>query len=154
MEVSYCEGWFRHFKKISGLLSEEEAKNREKNGEVYTVIIGDHENPFCFIEINKGFYGVSFLDDYKREFLSYNFDEQENGLLFLKEAINTEFEGNSDNMLKNTAYWFTPDGNVKIGESKPPFQKVEVIEKKADVSRNWEKKPEFGKYENLIKKDR
>jgi hypothetical protein len=154
MEVSYCEGWFRHFKKITGLLSEEEAKTREKNREVYTVIIGDHKHPFGFIEINKGFYGVGFLDDYIREYLNYIFVEQMNGLLFLNEVKYTEFEGNTDNILKNTYYWFTPDGNVKIGKSKPPFQKVEVIEKKVDVSRNWEKKPEFGKYENLIKKDR
>ena len=154
MEVSFCEKWFRHRKKIIGPLNREKAKEFDKNKKSYTALIGNPMQPHCFIEINLGCYGVNFLDKHKRVYLSYSFEEQENEMLFLIEAVYIEYEGNTDNMLTHTNYWFSPDGIVKIGKSEPPFQKVEVTEKKIDVVNNWEKKPEFGNYENLIKKER
>ena len=154
MEISYCEGWFRHQKKVVGPMTEKKAKELDKKGKPYTVIIGKPDHPKCFIEINLGCYGVSFLDEFKREYLSYTFDNKEGGLLFLDEAVYTEYEGNTDNMLTNTVYWFSPDGNVSIEKSKAPFDKAELTESKTDVSKNWEKKPEFVKYESLIREDR
>jgi hypothetical protein len=154
MEVSFCEGWFRHHKKIVGPMTEKKAKELEKKGKPYTVIIGKPDHPKCFIEINLGCYGVSFLDEYKREYLSYSFDESGNNMLFLDEVISREFEGTSDTVLSGTVYWFSPDGTVKIEKSQAPFQKAELIESKTDVSKNWEKKPEFGKYESLIREER
>jgi len=154
MEMNFCERWFRQKKMIIGPMNIEKAKKLDQKGKPYTVIIGSSENPEFFIEVNKGFYGVSFLDDLKREYLLYNFEEITEGMLFLKEAIHREFDGKKDPVISGTVYRFSPDGTVKIEKSKAPFEKAEMFEKKTDVSKNWEKKPEFGKYENLIKKER
>jgi len=154
MDVSFCDKWFRYQKKIIGPLSWKKAKKMDEKGKSYTVIIGNQMHPYCFIEVGLGCYGVRFLDEMKREYLSYTFEEQEDGMLFLIEAIYRKFDGESDTVTNGEVYWFSTDGTVKIDKSKPTSEKAVILEKKADVSKNWEKKPEFGKYENLIKKDR
>jgi len=152
--ITFCERWFRRKKRIIGPIKVEDALKLEKEGNPYTVIIGNPQHPDCFIEINSGSYGVSFLDEFKRDYFRYTFKEESNGMLFLYETIFREYNGESDSILTGTIYWFSPDGKVKIEKSKAPFKKAELIEKETDVSKNWEKKPEFGKYDNLIKKER
>jgi hypothetical protein len=154
MEINFCEGWFRAHKTITGLMSFEKAKKLDLKGKPYTVIVGNQNNPYCFIEIGFGNYGVNFLDTLKRVYLSYGFLKKENGMLFLSEVINKEFDGNTDNISSKEIYWFKPDGKFTYGIAHPPFEKIELKEKIVDVNKNWEKKPEFGKYDSLLKINR
>lgn len=70
------------------------------------------------LEVNKGFYGVSFFDEKKREYLLYNFEEVE-GRLFLKEAIHRDYAGDSVKPSAATAYRFKIDGSVTIVMCRP-----------------------------------
>lgn len=153
-KVAYYERWHRYAKEAVGPLSIDEAKRLEAAGEPHTVIIGDPEHPRCFIEVSEGCYGVSFLDDRKREHLMYTFEDTGDGKLFLKEALNREFEGSTDEVARGTTYRFSADGRVQIEKAERPFKQATRTETQADVSKNWEPKPSFGEYSRLVRKDR
>ncbi len=153
-KVAYYEGWHRYAKEAVGPLSAEEAKRLETTGEPYTVVVGDPQQPHCFIEVSERCYGVSFLDDLKREHLMYTFEDTGDGKLFLKEALNRDFEGGTDEVARGTTYRFSADGRVQIEKAEKPFRQATVTETQADVSKNWEPKPNFGDYSRLIRKDR
>lgn len=150
----YCERWHRHYKEMILPLTAEEARRRDKDKDLYTVVVGEADAPYCFIEINLGMYGVSFLDEHKREYMAYTFDEIEEDRLFLKEAVYRDYQGNSNEVVRATAYRFSPDGRVSVEKTEAPFRQAGVTEGQADVSGNWEPKPHFGDYAALIRKDR
>ena len=153
--MSYFERWHRHFGEAIGALTAEDARRRHAAGEPYIVVIGDPREPGCIIEINRTFYGVSFFDVRKREYLLYNFEQVDGERLFLKEAIHREYS--SDEVSRPsaaTAYRFKPDGSVTIESSSGAFNRAEVEQSQTDVSRNWEEAPEFGRYDGLIRKER
>jgi len=154
VEVSYCDRWHRYLKEIIHQIEVDEARALHDSGKPYTVILGESRSPFCFIEINLGCYGVSFLDEQKREYLMYTFEDTHDGRLFLKEAIWREFIGRSDEVKKGTAYHFSQEGTVSIEDVEHPFHQSTVREHSLDVSANWESRPEFGEYEALARKDR
>jgi len=146
-------------------LLEEAAFEAHENEGVYYVTIFDNEKPYCFIDINKGFYRVCFLDDNLRTYLSYTFMGEDNiadwrknygHKLFLEVAVFWEFEKNSDKIKKITDYIFKPDGSLHITER--DLLKNEQLDREAkekiDVSANWEEYPEFGKYDSIIRKER
>ncbi len=135
-------------------MTEAVARSLDRAGSPYTVIIGKRESPFAFIERSSEFYGVNFLDERTRVYLTYSFEEVQPGRLFLKEAIFHEFADDQDEPSKSTAYWFHTDGQVVIETVEYPGRKASRVEKRVDVERNWSKKPEFGRYEELIKAER
>jgi hypothetical protein len=153
-KVAYYEGWFRHAKKAVGPLRTDEAQRLDSTGEPYAVVIGDQDQPECFIEVSRGTYGVSFLDPLKREHLMYTFEDAGDGRVFLKEAVYREFDGESDTVAKATIYRFSRDGHVQVEKGEKPFRKAAVSDGAADVSRNWEPKPVFGEYRQIIRRER
>lgn len=154
MRVSYCERWARHHKEMVNEMSSQEAERLHRDGGLYTAVFGEPARPDCFVEVNRDFYGVSFLDGLGREYLMYTFEETGPESLFLKEAIYREFKGDSDAVLRGTAYRFSVDGSVSIEKSEEPFKRSELTRGETDVRRNWMKKPAFGDYDELIKKER
>lgn len=154
LRVLYGERWHRHGKELTRLLTPEKARLRDEKGEIYAVVIGDPAAPYCFIEVNGGYFGVGFLDEQKREYMSYTFDELEAGKLFLCEAAYREYKGRSDQVVRGTVYRFFPDGRSLVEKVEEPFRQAKVTEGRSDVSKNWEPKPSFGEYDGLIRKDR
>ena len=154
MQLSFCERWFRHQKKMIKPLKEKKARQLDASGKPYTIVIGDPDQPYCFIERNKLYYGVHFFDQLKRVYLIYSFDEAGENKLFLNEAIYHSYDGDNDEVLEGTIYWFSPNGKVTIEKVEYPSNKARRIEKTIDVSKNWEDIPEFGHYENLLEIER
>lgn len=152
--MSYFERWHRHYAEAAGALTNEDARRRHAAGEPYAVVIGDVRAPDAIIEVNRGFYGVSFMDHRQREYLLYNFALVDDGRLFLKEAIHREFAEDEARTKEATAYRFKPDGSVAIEKSSGAFNRSEMTESRTDVSSNWEEVPEFGGYERLLRKER
>jgi hypothetical protein len=152
-QVTFWEGWHRHAREPVGSLSAEQAERRERNGRLYLVLLGNPEQPRCFIEVNGDFFGVSFLDEKKREHLMYTFEELEPQKLFLSEAIYREF-GASSTIVQGTAYRFTPGGQATVEHSEPPFNRSTITDVEIDVSKNWEPKPVFGDYASIARKER
>lgn len=154
MKVTYFQTWHRHLREGVDALTQDEAKARDEAGYGYVAVIGNPEHPVSFIEIHDGFYGVSFLDADRREYLMYSFEELEPGKVFLREAIFREYEGDSAKAARASAYRFDPSGTMSIESGAQPFQQVTVKEREADISRNWERKPRFGEYADIVRKER
>jgi len=141
------------------------AKYASDNQLLYFVTVFENEKPFCYLEINKGFYRVSFLDDKLRTYMSYDFygkdinvswRKEYGNRLFLEKTIFWEFKGNTDDIIKITDYIFKPDGSFHtIERDLINNEQVDSEAKnKIDISSNWEEYPAFGKYDSLIKIER
>lgn len=154
LPLTYFERWHRHAKKPIGPLSEETARERHEALQPYVVVAGPQSAPLAFIEIAGDFCGVSFLDEWQREYLMYTFEALEQDRVFLREATHREFEGSSDVVVRGTVYRFWPDGRMMIERAEQPFRRSSVDESSADVAHNWEKRPSFGRYGQLLRKDR
>ena len=152
--LTYCKSWFRAKKCITEAWTESKARAAHDKKKLYGVVVGDLESPFCFLEINKGFVGVGFLDSHAREFLYYAFQEIAPGILFMRDSTYREYVGDTDKVSMGTTYIFREDGKVKV--RKQTFDPTESsrMETISDLSQNYDTWPEFGKYDNLIKIER
>jgi hypothetical protein len=152
--IFYCKSWFRAEKRPTEIWTEEQAKTAHLSKKLYTVLVNSIEKPFCFLEINKGFVGVGFLDDMARESLYYAFKEIEPGKLFLSMATHREFDGDTDTIIVGTTYIFDPSGLAKIQKQHFKPRNMEVANSSVDVASNYSHWPEFGEYDDLIRIER
>ncbi|WP_152977074.1 hypothetical protein [Franconibacter pulveris] len=122
----------------------------------YTVLIGSDSAPSCFINImrNSGWVSVSFLDEYLREYLFYNFQIEDVGILFLSMSVYREFAGDTDLVINGTTYHFKKDGHTIIIENNVSNNTSEMSETYSGVAGNYDRFPEFGEYDSLIRKER
>lgn len=155
MRYEYFDGWHRHYRDPVGQLTEKEAKDRASTGAGYCVVVRGEDSLYqSFIEVNEGYFSVNFLDEEKRVYLTYGFEEVDSDRLFLKQAIFSEFRGTNDEPQRTTAYYFNRSGSITIERNEAPFEKSTVEDGHCDVSNNWESKPPFGIYDALLQQER
>lgn len=106
------------------------------------------------MEFNRDWIGVNFLDRLLRVYLNYSFVEVEPGRMFLTMSTYREFEGLSDNVKNGTTYIFKQDGLVLLREQDVTNKVLRTSKRMADVSGNWDKYPNFGEYESLLRLER
>jgi hypothetical protein len=152
----YCKSWFLAKKRPTEIWSEEQARRAHDERRPYTVLVNDLERPYAVIDVagDTGFVGVTFLDDLLRESLSYHFKEVEQGNLFLSMATHREFDGDKDQVRLGDSYIFSQDGKLIIRKQSFNPQSLEEANSSADVSGNYEKYPDFGSYDHLLKIER
>jgi hypothetical protein len=97
---------------------------------------------------------VLFLDELKRGYLSYQFDNSGSGKLFLSISIYREYADASDEPAKVTTFKFRPDGAMEIYVVDPKASMEQEKTGTVDVSPNWEAYPDFGQYSNIRRLDR
>lgn len=153
-QIFFCKSWFRAKKRPTELWSEDQAKAAHEAGGLYTVLVDSAEEPYCFLEVTEKAVGVSFLDDFLRESLSYDFQEIEPGRLFLTMATYREFEGDTDRVVSGTSYIFSQDGVVSTRREFFNPYKLETATSSADVTANHSPKSKFGQYGDLIRVER
>ena len=153
-QMTYCKSWFRARKQPTEIWPEEYARSAHLNKKLYGVIVGPVDRPFCFLEINKGFVGVGFLDILSREYLYYAFKEVRFGTLFLSMTTYREHDGATDKVENGTTYLFQENGTVEI--EKQFFNPLVTQNSRSshDVAKNYDVWPEFGQYDHLIKSER
>jgi hypothetical protein len=134
----------------------EAARNAHSKELVYYVTILNKEVPINFIEINKDFFRVGFLNDDLVNYMSYDFHGVNPGKLFLQNVYYWDFDQKSEEKIKMTEYNFTLEGGLTIVERDYMIneQVISEAKNKIDVWPNWEDYPVFGRYENLIRKER
>lgn len=156
MKIIYTKGWFRSQKRPLEIYSEDYAKSLFVSRGIFTTLIEDKGRPYCFINFNNKFVYVGFLDEFKREYLGYEFWEEKPGKIFLKEVQFWEFEGDTDEKLNSTRYRFTPEGELGIEKRNNKTREAvrEYAQNKVDTSVLWEDYPEFGHYDAIIKIER
>lgn len=155
-KVYYCKNWSIGYKEPIDLWMEKKARKKHDAGESYTVLIDSESTPSCFINImrNSGWVSVSFLDEYLREYLLYNFKVLGVEALFLAMAVYREFNDDTDQVVNGTTYHFKEDGHTIIIEDNISNNTSERSETYSDVTGNYDVFPEFGEYNSLIRKER
>jgi hypothetical protein len=160
MQVTYCEQWSRHYSHPHKPLTEKQARERHRQGKLYTALLGDPAH--CFLEFS-AFRSVcvEFLDEALRSVLLYSFQEKQPNSLFLSEAIIRRYDADpqANSGYPNSAdlYDFDVDGRLIIRHSViTPRATTRVGEEETttDVTQNWEPFPEFGCYDGLATRDR
>lgn len=152
-------GWFQHGKQVVGIQPIKKLQNLHGK-KPYSIVVGENkEHPFCFLEVGVTRILVGFIDENKREYLSYDWIRESNGKLFLNTGAYFEYGVNKhgdDEISVLTEYVFTVEGQLKIITSDNRTNQREVLtaKNKVDVSGLWEDYPEFGCYDNLIKIER
>jgi hypothetical protein len=154
MTYEYFDGWHQHYREPLQPLIIQEARRRDTEGEPYCVVVrgesGDYE---AFIDIANEYYAVNFIDEHRRVYLSYGFDDVGDGRVFLDDASQFDYrEGDErDEPYEITSYTFRQDGYLAISHVLTGSTKGTIKEGTCDVSGNWETRPKFGEYENLLK---
>ncbi len=153
-KVIYCKYWSRNERLPIQVWNLEKARKAHEDRSLYTVVIGDNEHPKCFIELAKGFAVVSFLDNFFREYLVYQFKEVETNKLFLVMALHRDYVDDTPELLKATTYNFSQDGLINIRKRCFNTDNLEVSSIKSEVFSNYENYPEFGDYDSISKPER
>lgn len=153
-QITYCKSWFRAKKIPMELWSESDARTAHEGKKLYGVIVGPVERPFCFLEINRNFVGVGFLDIHARETLYYAFREVRPGILFLSMATYRDYIGETDKVATGTSYMFQEDDVVMVQKQTINPPNSETFKIAADINANYSVWPEFGRYDDLIRVER
>ena len=153
-KIFFCKLWFRGHKKATDLWPPERAKEAHEAERLYTVLVDSIERPNCYLDITNKFVGVSFLDENLRDCLEYHFQEIEPGQLFLSKAVHRQYNGSSDTVTQGDTFMFKPDGRVHMRKGFFNPHRLETADTTADVRGNYSPFPEFGEYDDLIRKDR
>lgn len=153
-QIEYCRKWFAAKQRPLDVMTSEGALKLHESGEAYTAVIRDLEgNPRNLVDFANGIYLVSFLDDLKRIYLTYQFDVVNNEKLFLTFATHHEYDETGKEVEKSV-YAFKPDGSLYIEKRDYLTSEVATANNNTDVSGNWESLPVFGDYSNITKANR
>src|SRR5204862_2377374 len=83
-KMLFGTSWFRAEKRITEPLDGDVARQRHLERESYCVLMTSDDQLEIYIEFNNDYVGVGILDEYKREYLSYQFQDIEPNRLFLQ----------------------------------------------------------------------
>ncbi|MCU6209476.1 hypothetical protein, partial [Enterobacter cloacae] len=72
----------------------------------------------------------------------------------LSMAVYRKYDGDTDIVINGTTYHFKEDGQTTIIEDNVSENTSERSETYSDVAGNYDRFPEFGKYDSLIRKER
>lgn len=154
-ELFFCDKWSGNYKEPRGLMSKSSAEVAHGKRKTYTVLVGSENKPSCVLDVGDGFVFVNFLDIHLRKYLSHQFIEIEPGELFLQQAVERKFKGDSDTVASAKEFKFKIDGVVHVREvTLFPESVVDEYDVLADISGCYEHYPSFGEYESLIIRER
>lgn len=154
MELIYCDKWSNIKKKPWEIIDEGTANLFHTKHKPYTVILSEDSAPKFIIDISDKSVSVNFLDNQIRKYLQYDFKVTKSGKLFLKTAINWEYEGNSDSETSCMIFGFQENGYTAMEKRDMKTGEVEERETYSGVEGNWENYPQFGHYLYLCKEER
>jgi hypothetical protein len=155
VRYEYFGGWHRHYKEPFEVLTEAEARRRHHKGEAYCVVArGNGDGAEAFVEVTSDYFGVNFLDARSRVYLTYGFEDVGGERLFLRQALFSEFSNETDQPSGSVNYYFTEDGAVTIERMAALSRSGASTEKPVDGTGNWERRPDFGQWAGLLRKER
>lgn len=154
MVIQYFQKWVQIKKAPAVPFSLEEAQMRHQERKPYVAIISDDHKPLYVVDIAADWVSVSFLDDWARIYLDYDFRELRKGELFLNRAIHRQYKDGRDDILLSVMFKFEPDGKIYIERRNYETSIIEEKESFADPAVNWEKFPQFGEYSSLCRANR
>lgn len=154
MEICYCDKWSNVKKKPWNIIDENLASINHKNRQPYTVVLSDEGKSKYVVNITNKWVSVSFLDDFLRKYLQYDFIVKENEKIFLRTIIYWEYADDTDTELKSMIFGYQENGHINMEQRNSMTGEIEERETVDDVTRNWDVYPQFGEYIHLCKEER
>lgn len=154
MEICYCDKWSNIKKNIWNTMDENTASINHENRQPYTAVLSNGGQPKYIVNVTDKWVSVSFLDDFLRKYLHYDFIVKENKRIFLRTIMYWEYKDNTDTELTSMIFGYQENGHIAMEQRDAKTGEIEERETKEDVSNNWDKYPEFGKYDYLCKEER
>lgn len=160
MQITYCEAWSDQLRSPTNVMGEPQARERDRRGEPYCVVLGNTASPEAILEVawENAYLGVSFIDEEGRIHTKYIFRKMENGKLFLRDVTvwnypeGAQFEFEADHI---ESVEFRPDGYASRTVDDSASDQIEKTEyTDVPVETNWEPVPEFGHWESVARYDR
>ncbi|WP_242220236.1 hypothetical protein [Bacillus cereus group sp. BfR-BA-01380] len=152
MGIYYCDEWSNIKRKPWNIIDEKTASTLHENCQSYTAVLSDGGQPKYLVNITDKWVSVSFLDDFLREYLNYDFVVKDDNRIFLRTIMYWEYEGDTE--LKSMIFGYQENGHIAMEQRDSKTGEIEERETKDDVSRNWDCFPEFGQYLYLCKEER
>jgi hypothetical protein len=115
------------------------------------VVTGEAGDYNAFINIANEYYAVNFIDDRRRVYLTYGFEDVGDGSVFLNDVGHLEYR-DGDEPYEIMSYFFKQSGKVALQRAASNSTKATIQEGTCDVSANWDTRPKFGEYENLLER--
>jgi hypothetical protein len=159
MQVSYCRRWNFMYSQPIDPLTEEQARKREQEGELFTAVLGDPTDPMVLVEVQHGHVRVNFLDRFRRKSNSFDFRPQGDGTLFLHHITNWAYPDDEfrtlsgSSVIKSVEYELPDIAHLEIRD-KPADLITNQSYREVDLSTHWEPVPAFGDWLSIARYDR
>ena len=152
MEIIYTKGWSSRRRIILEKIPKEEARNLYSRGRQFSAVTGEEGKPYCFIDFGNKFIYVGFLDDYKRNYLSYEYLKYNFDKIILKDIYSWKYEADTDNKQLLSRYRIAADGNFTIEKTNYKTDEKTIKRGRGVIEGRvlWEDYPEFDNYNNII----
>lgn len=141
----------KHEKKKTPLV--EAAREAFEKEWVYFASAFEGSKPMAFLEMNRGFFNITFLDEQLRKYRMMTWNRGPSGQIFLREAQSWEYDGESDEMTSTIIRTYDPEGTVTTEFTIFPSYDTISQEFPCDVSHHWVDFPKFGEYEGIMRMD-
>jgi hypothetical protein len=157
----FCERWHDREHRPGTVISELAARHRDAQGQPYTVVLGNPDQPDAVIDVNWSldYLGTWFLDEKLRRNIHYAFARVDSKTLFLQQIILWEYPDEAvrgiHTATKITTLTYDQDGIVHEAID-DAVAAVEEVVSRSDVplDMNWEQVPEFGDWSRVARRDR
>lgn len=149
MEKVYGERWWNKKNRMVKEMSENEARTIHESNGCYCMALLEDSVAKYVIDFSSKHVIVRFYED--GLCLSYDFVKTQEKL-FLKAAF--YYKRDEGKVTEMMTFNFSESGNLYMSKQNMILNETEERESIVDVTPNWEEIPDFGYYENLIKKER
>ncbi len=161
LHVTYCEGWDPTSRAVVGVLPVAVARDRDRAGEQYAVLLGDPQHPYALIEVawRHDYAGVWFFDQALRRAAKHEFRRLSDDRLFLLETVERRYEREGEAEFDPVAWKRTcryeTDGGFEVSFA-PAGERggLRVTWGNVPVETLWEPVPRFGAWASLARRDR
>lgn len=154
MQIEYCDKWSNIKKKPWNVLDEGTARMYHEKRQPYTAVISNEGQPTYLVNVTDKWVSVSFLDDFLRKYLHYDFIVKDDNKIFLRTIMYWEYEEETENEVKSMIFGYQENGHIAMEQRDSKTGEIEERETEDDVSRNWDTYPKFGEYLHLCKEER
>jgi hypothetical protein len=150
------KGWSGSYREVVNEPTLKKVQKTFEKDQLINFLIGEEDHPVCHSHLKKsGFTEVFFIDNFKRDNIDFNFDKSAKfDKLFMGQVYIRSFKSDSKDLWLGESYIFNEEGDWRIITrnyiEETAFEKT--AKNKIDVSNFYIDIPEFGKYEELIKK--
>jgi len=154
MKLTYCDEWSMVRKKPWNIIDSTQAQQNHINKIPYTVLIQENDQIENIIEVTNSNISVNFMNESRSSYLCYVFDVKCDDSIFLSMAYHYNYDESGNDIVVGTTFNFNENGYLFMEKRDYKTGAVEERDLQSDVTPNWDKFPEFGEYEHLLRSER